>query len=448
METATIEVLPDCLIRKIVSYLSFKEAAKMSILSKTWLQAWLTHPNLEFTVDYHHDMKVVDKVMERYRDRKIPIEKFELSSDSSSREDIEKWLGIALQNGVKDCRFHGLACPLPIFIILAAKSLKELVLTRCNLKSVSLSRGVANLFYLEKLSLSSIYLNEDMLQTLLTNCPLIVSFVIDSCYGLDKIELRNLQKIRSVSITKSSRKRVKIQAPTLEHFSYYQLSVEKLDIVECKNLKSVELSYVTLSGGFLEHLISGFQFLECLIIVCLGKGSERFNILSRSLRVLKIEDCEGVGEIDAPNLESVEYIGDQIPRLKIAKTSSQLKHSQIVLHCQNNLNVVWFYELRRFLSNLTSWSQVSLHFSKCHEINRKELKPHDRVALPQVDVLDVDIKSSGNCPTFVDALLWSCHPKRLNLSSTVKMIICFIDRLTYLKNSSDSTSHESKPYGE
>lgn len=66
-----------------------------------------------------------------------------------------------------------------------------------------------------------------------------------------------------------------------------------------------------------------------------------------------------------------------------------------------------------------------------------------RVIAPQVDVLDLDIDSPGKCPTIVDALLWSCHPRRLDLQSTSEMITCFIDRLTYMKNSSHSTSHGS-----
>ncbi|OIT33257.1 hypothetical protein A4A49_52653 [Nicotiana attenuata] len=54
-------------------FLSIKESIKMSILSKTWLQAWSTLPNLKF-----------------------------IESDSPSREVfplIDRWLGIALQDG-------------------------------------------------------------------------------------------------------------------------------------------------------------------------------------------------------------------------------------------------------------------------------------------------------------------------------------------------------------
>lgn len=80
-------LLPECFIHKILSYLSFTEATRLSILSKTWLQACSTLPNLNFTIEYHNNikMKIVDNIMERYRDGKIPIEKFELSDLSYLR---------------------------------------------------------------------------------------------------------------------------------------------------------------------------------------------------------------------------------------------------------------------------------------------------------------------------------------------------------------------------
>ncbi|KAH0640074.1 hypothetical protein KY285_036660 [Solanum tuberosum] len=301
MMRATSDILSDCLIHKILSFLSFKEAAKMSILSKTWLRAWSTHPNLEFKVDYLNDnMKKVDSIMERYHDGKIPIERFELSDSSYSQEIFplfDKWLHIALQNGVKDIIFgvpRYTSYTLPIFTIFAAKSLRELVLNGFNLKRVSLSSDVVNYNSLRKLSLSYISLDDNMLQTLLNKCSLIVSLVLEHCFGLEKIELLNLQRIKSVTIKTFRNQRVKIEAPTLEHLYYFDA----------------------------------------------GEGYPMLDI------------------INAPNLVSLEYIGDQIPK------------------------------------------------------------------------------------TFVDAnLQWNCHPRKIFLVTTSKMISCFMDRLMNMK----SSSHESRP---
>ncbi|KAG5587540.1 hypothetical protein H5410_047974 [Solanum commersonii] len=183
--TPSIDILSECLIHKILCCLSFKEATRMSILSKTWLQAWLNLPNLDFTVDFSkgNDMKIVDDIMGRYRDGKIPIEKFELSDDRLFFENshevlvvpmIDKWLGIVLTNGVKDLTIS--SYPLFIFAILA-------VVVNCN--------------SLRKLCLFYVRLDENMLQALLNSCPLTESFIFEYCKGL---ETMNPQKIKSVSL--------------------------------------------------------------------------------------------------------------------------------------------------------------------------------------------------------------------------------------------------------
>ncbi|XP_070024816.1 putative F-box/LRR-repeat protein At3g18150 [Nicotiana tabacum] len=200
-------------IRVKNGFLSIKESTKMSILSKIWLQAWSTLPNLKFIGNYSIDRKIIDAILERYRDNKIPIDKFEFS--------------YCLEYGSRE---------LPFFTILATKSLRELVLADCDLASILLSSGVANCHSLRKLSLSCVTLDENMLQNLLNSCPLLVALVLEYCPGLKKIELLNLRKIKN-----------------------------------------------------------------------------------RSLEVLYIRDCEGIREIDAPNLVSLDYNGDQAPELKIAK---------------------------------------------------------------------------------------------------------------------------------
>lgn len=70
-------------------------------------------------------MKIVDTIMERYRDEKISIEKFELNGVCP----FEKWIDIAFQNGAKELVIGGYYdISLPIFTIMASKSLRELVL--------------------------------------------------------------------------------------------------------------------------------------------------------------------------------------------------------------------------------------------------------------------------------------------------------------------------------
>ncbi|WMV47119.1 hypothetical protein MTR67_040504 [Solanum verrucosum] len=365
------DLLPECLIQKILCLISFKEATKMSILSKTWLQAWSTLPNLEFFVNcwrgWEAHINIVDTTMERYVKRKIPIQKFELSEIFADSPQlfplIDKWLLIALQNGVKQLVLHFTAYPAPILTILTAKSLSELVLHGCALMPVSLSSGVVSCNSLRKISLSYVTLDENMLQTLLNSCPFIVSFILEYCSGL-------------------TMKLIKIK--------------------------------------------------------------------SDSLKVLKIHQYCGIWEIDAPDLVSLDYTGNEIPELNIVRESSQLENSKIILHCISRLNTAWFCKLRKFLSNSSSWSEVSLCLFKCDEINMTDLQMDHIGSSGGVDVLNLNMLLMDEiieCPTFVDALLWSCHPGRLNLISIdIETVTRFIDRLMYMKNLSHSTSHASTPW--
>ncbi|KAK6780695.1 hypothetical protein RDI58_022879 [Solanum bulbocastanum] len=71
----TADILPELVIHKILSNLNYVEASQMTILSKTWLRAWFTNPNLLFvacsgTEEWRRrgkiDTEIVDKIMKRY----------------------------------------------------------------------------------------------------------------------------------------------------------------------------------------------------------------------------------------------------------------------------------------------------------------------------------------------------------------------------------------------
>ncbi|KAF3660074.1 hypothetical protein T459_31130 [Capsicum annuum] len=354
--------------------------------------------------------------MQRYRDSKIPIDKFEISNCCFNFEfsyRMDKWIDVALQNGVKGIVYGSpnLCIPsycFPIIKVLAAKYLRELVLNNCDIMCVSLSSGAENCHSLRKLSLSDVWLDENVLQAIPNSCPLIVSLIL--------------------------------KTPTLEHLSFSNYSSENLDIVECQNLKSLELSEVEISDGFFDNLISKSQSLKVLKIqYCSGIRE----IDTSNLEVLKIVNCSGIRVIDSSNLVSLEYIGAQIPQLKKTSESSQLKHSKIVLHDNNYIDVAWFRKLRNFLSNLTSSSQVLIGIYQFDDINIKGTQLQQKYVTPKVDILNIEFLRE-ECPTFVDALVWSCHPKRLNLFTTPEMTKCFIDCLMDMKSPIHSSSQRPK----
>lgn len=146
----------------------------------------------------------------------------------------------------------------------------------------------------------------------------------------------------------------------------------------CQNLKSLKLSCVKISDGFIEHLTSRCEFLECLMLDnIVSKGLKRFKVCGRqSLKKLVIRRCNGIAMIDAPNLESLEYVGHQVPVLKTAKTFGPLKNSRIELYRVGNLNALWFCKLRKFLFNSNSLLHITLHFPKCNKIYMQNWDPY------------------------------------------------------------------------
>lgn len=66
----------------------------------------VTLSTLKFKTDgCRYQLKNIDQILKRYRETKIPIEKFDLLNYSDSGgvyPMIDKWLDVALKNGVQD----------------------------------------------------------------------------------------------------------------------------------------------------------------------------------------------------------------------------------------------------------------------------------------------------------------------------------------------------------
>ncbi|KAL9161441.1 hypothetical protein ABFS82_07G021800 [Erythranthe guttata] len=83
MEAAEIP-LPEPIIHRIQSYLSEKQSAQTSILSKSWYSAWLTRPDLalderNFAAAAAHSFSDhAAKTMDRYEKSNLKIENFKL----------------------------------------------------------------------------------------------------------------------------------------------------------------------------------------------------------------------------------------------------------------------------------------------------------------------------------------------------------------------------------
>ncbi|KAL8485281.1 hypothetical protein ACS0TY_027544 [Phlomoides rotata] len=110
--------LPEEMIQHIQSFLSEKETARTTHLSKSWYAAWLTHPNLDFSYLGHPTStafeRFVKKTLQRYEELNRKIQSFmlrmvgrNLISTFMAKEFVVK----AMKLGATDLDIHDLVLP-------------------------------------------------------------------------------------------------------------------------------------------------------------------------------------------------------------------------------------------------------------------------------------------------------------------------------------------------
>ncbi|GKE87404.1 putative F-box/LRR-repeat protein isoform X2 [Tanacetum coccineum] len=103
------DVLPVELLQRVQSLLPLKDAASTCILSKSWLRAWYTIPNLQFILPEPDEVfssdenetkykKLIHTTLERYHKDNIPIESFHLQLRlfKDNLKDAENWIRLVV----------------------------------------------------------------------------------------------------------------------------------------------------------------------------------------------------------------------------------------------------------------------------------------------------------------------------------------------------------------
>ncbi|KAG5628257.1 hypothetical protein H5410_013475 [Solanum commersonii] len=176
--------------------------------------------------------------------------------------------------------------------------------------------------------------------------------VLSVCVIHKILSYLSFQEAAKLSLVSKTWLQAWLAHPNLEFAFPYGLGDDK--IVD-------QLADMWISEGFLQHLISTSQFLENLALV------------NSIPKLLIIDNSNGLWEIDAPNLVSLEYDGDLIPQLKIAKESHQLKNSRISLLRLKNLNVAWFDQHERFGTAPYSCNPQSERFNFIYRVVQRKV---------------------------------------------------------------------------
>ncbi|CAH1428830.1 unnamed protein product [Lactuca virosa] len=229
------------LMQNIQSQLTVKEAAQTSVLSKSWLHAWSTFPNLRFDVGRGKSMKLVDveRTLIRYHHDNTPIKRFDLKIDIENQESAsqaEKWIGdVTTKTCLKEISLSlllwGASFRLPDEILASGNLTKIRVSApRIHPNSIwmTMTKPVIKcVSSLRELHLEGVSISEEALHHILSSCCLLEKIeLLHSCEGFKTIKIKNLPRlyelnISFVSLYENSTALEISDVPKLGVFSYY-----------------------------------------------------------------------------------------------------------------------------------------------------------------------------------------------------------------------------------
>ncbi|KAL3507589.1 hypothetical protein ACH5RR_032971 [Cinchona calisaya] len=437
--------LPEHIIHHILSFLRFSSeaAVQTSLLSKAWLKACRTRPNLSFRyrevsprkedtsiIDFYcpekrcfYFIQCIDSTLQKYHEHKNSIDSLELTLPSVLQPDyVNRWIQIAVENGLKSLELfmsRDSCCSILPRSVFEAKTLVALRLGKLQLKPYVINSIRCN--NLTKLSLSEVDLDEVMFGRIMSSCPLIESMTVCCCVGLVNIKVTKLNKLREFSVFQRGSGCVDVGAPSLEEFICNGRRL--VQIYASKNLKVLRLSHVVITEEFFKDIAEKFPRLVKLNITdC--RDLKRIGISSHSIKCIHLEWNEGLkeGQIDVPSINVFKYRGNNIPRFSFTENSFGFSWvSEIVLFCGmlESFDISWFSKLKDFLTKLQK-SQISLRLDFSSIVERdivdEMISSATIFPLPQVKSLTIcfhGIHVLNAADLVLDAIFWTCRPKTI-----------------------------------
>ena len=103
-------------------------------------------------------------------------------------------------------------------VVLKAKVVSELRFAHCKLEPCNQIK----FFHLKSLNLDDVSLDEQVIQNLTLNCPLIEDFQLYNCHGFKHLEISNLPQLNLFYVEfRIMVSGIEIEAPSLQTFSYW-----------------------------------------------------------------------------------------------------------------------------------------------------------------------------------------------------------------------------------
>ncbi|KAL6499577.1 hypothetical protein OROGR_027487 [Orobanche gracilis] len=198
MSVDRLSALPDSLIIHILSFLdlNIKKAAVTSVLSKRWQFLWSELPGLNFWDRSWESDKVRDFVSWVHRTLLLRtgtyLKQFEVNFyyDETYALDVNAWVRFAVKSKVKELdlglhsHIHFYTLP---HILYSYSSLKSLSIHRCILAP----HRTIEWHSLTELNIGDVELDEDVIQKILSGCPLLYRLLLRLCWGFKRLEVHS-----------------------------------------------------------------------------------------------------------------------------------------------------------------------------------------------------------------------------------------------------------------
>ncbi|XP_074283889.1 F-box/FBD/LRR-repeat protein At1g16930-like [Silene latifolia] len=327
-----ISELPDFIVHTILSMLDTKEAGRASVLSKRWYGAWSSIPVLDFRPQFFRNFSILlpYKTMQRYFSQKYRIREMYLMvsmNDKKLESFIDKWIMIAVQNQIQKLEIEvdsEIIYRLPE-ILFCSKSLKYLECVQIELPYYETMELVS----LEYLTLEPAALDDNMLQRIISSCPL-VELDITCSKHLDSISLPWMRKVDGIEGCGSGTTESYLASP-LQEFVFTGSSFDfswpwKMNVVALKNLRKLEICCVSITDDIVSELVSGLIALECLVLEsCIMLKC--INISSASLKEFRIGDDLDMKNNEIPFEDGLDLM--KVTNLQLTPLTYSIFHTTV-----------------------------------------------------------------------------------------------------------------------
>ncbi|KAK9927965.1 hypothetical protein M0R45_025124 [Rubus argutus] len=450
-----ISVLPDDILRHILSLLTLHEVGRTSILPKRWHYVRSSFPYLAF--DQRFFIKNLSDIEKRKPAIEGKVEKFEKYVHGS----VLKFC----KHNITMRRFCLFMCLINFRYISdldhwiwLAESLTVLRLNGCWLNSNECLRvDTIKIHFLRELCVVNVSIPEHTIQKLILGCPLINSLTLLCCWNVKNLALSSLVMLKKLELQDRSNigdrfERIEFQELKLRSLSY---SADNMVFdINSKFRKTLEV--LSIKGSFmtdrlLKRIISKCVRLKSLELSC--SKLKRFKISSPRLKKLSLYDLSehlDNGVLDTPNLRSFRYDGDKVVPLLFSLDMSSVQDATLNMFYSSDLNAFQFFELRSYFGKFSQETTLTLHIIS-HKVTFLPEELGENISVPSPSnikhlklELDSPLKEKENYEALVDGLLWSSHPETLSMelgwgyNNEVAKVLC--KRLSKIEQRQDCCS--------